>query len=472
MINYSQINIILIGLGPHAKRIYMNLFKKYNIKLNVLVDLESKRNEIMEYLRINGFISTELFLLDDNTKDHLTLPENKANELKELLKKHEIKYAIISTEPKAHFAYTKFFLENSINILLDKPITAPINSNHDINQTQKIKEEYEELCNLYKTMGLKTKCIIQCQRRFHEGFIFVKNLLKEIIQKYNIPITYIDIYHSDGMWVMPNEYLSRENHPYKYGYGKLFHSGYHFIDLLTWILEINNLTRNKHINNAEMFCSTFNPVDALNAINNNDYKNIFNTDKFEKAFENYETNLENYGELDFHSIINFKNNNRIITNCSLNLMQSGFSRRSWCDLPKDIYKGNGRVRHERLNIHVGPLLNIQIHSYQAYEISDKDKPLNNNVGSIEHFDIYIFRNSKIIGGKPFEQIDIATLSEKDKEYFCGYNEKARENCFISFLDNSNQDSDLLKHKASIELVSKAYEIMATKSKILNFKIEI
>ena len=148
MINYSQINIILIGLGPHAKRIYMNLFKKYNIKLNVLVDLESKRNEIMEYLRINGFISTELFLLDDNTKDHLTLPENKANELKELLKKHEIKYAIISTEPKAHFAYTKFFLENSINILLDKPITAPINSNHDINQTQKIKEEYEELCNL------------------------------------------------------------------------------------------------------------------------------------------------------------------------------------------------------------------------------------------------------------------------------------------------------------------------------------
>ena len=151
---------------------------------------------------------------------------------------------------------------------------------------------------------------------------------------------------------MPNEYLSRENHPYKYGYGKLFHSGYHFIDLLTWILEINNLTRNKHINNAEMFCSTFNPIDALNAINNNDYKNIFNTDKFEKAFENYETNLENYGELDFHSIINFKNNNRIITNCSLNLMQSGFSRRSWCDLPKDIYQNVLYFLHYYLKVYL------------------------------------------------------------------------------------------------------------------------
>ena len=271
---------------------------------------------------------------------------------------------------------------------------------------------------------------------------------------------------------MPSEYLSRENHLYKYGYGKLFHSGYHFIDLLTWFLEINNLAKDKKINNAEMFCSTFNPVDALNVINNDDYKNIFKTEKFEKTFENYEKDLKDYGELDFHSIINFKNNDKIITNCTLNLMQSGFSRRSWCYLPKDIYKGNGRVRHERLNIHVGPLLNIQIYSYQAYEISDKDKPLNNNIGSVEHFEIYIFRNSKIIGGKPFELIDIANLSAKDKEFFYGYNEKARENCFISFLNNSNKDSDLLKHKVSIELVSKAYEIMARKSKILNFEIEV
>ncbi len=474
MINYSQINIILIGLGPHAKRIYMNLFKKYNIKLNVLVDLESKRNEIMEYLRINGFSSTELFLLDDNTKDLLTLPENKANELKELLKKHEIKYAIISTEPKAHFAYTKFFLENSINILLDKPITAPINSNHDINQTQKIKEEYEELCNLYKKMGLKTKCIIQCQRRFHEGFLYVKNLLKTIVKKYNIPITYIDIYHNDGMWVMPNEFLSRENHPYKYGYGKLFHSGYHFIDLLTWLLEVNQLTTSKDINNCEMYVSTYNPSDFLNVMNNDNYKLIFNTEKFNEIFEEEKNNniYKDYGEIDFHSILNFKQNDKIITNCSLNLMQSGFSKRSWIDLPKDIYKGNGRIRHERLNINVGPLLNIQIHSYQAYEINDSEQFLNNHIGSVEHFDIYIFRNSKIIGGKSFELIDIATLSDKDKEFFNGYNEKARENCFLSFLNNSNCDSDLLNHKNSIEIVQKAYEIMATKSKESNFKFQI
>lgn len=472
MSKYNNYKIILIGLGPHAKRIYMNLFKKHKINLSILVDLKSKEKEIKNYLISNDFEETELFLMEDSNKDLTTIPKHMSNDLKKLIIQKDIKYAIISTEPKAHFMYAKFFLENDINILLDKPITAPINCNNDVKQAKKIIEEFNELCQLYETRKDKIHFMIQCQRRFHDGFIYIKNILIDIVKKYNIPITYIDIYHSDGMWVMPSEFFSRENHPYKYGYGKLFHSGYHFIDLLTWLLEVNAYTKNKIIDNAEMYVSTYNPNDSFYVINAQDYRNIFNTNEFDEFFVKKIPNFNNFGEIDFHSIINFKNKDKTITNCSLNLMQSGFSRRSWCSLPKDIYKGNGRVRHERLNIQVGPLMNIQIHSYQAYEISDNEKPHNNDVGSIEHFDIYVFRNAKLIGGKPFEFINIASLSEKDKKYFFGYNEKARENCFLSFLDNTNQDSDLLKHKKSIELVSKAYEIMATKSKILNFDFEI
>ena len=169
-----------------------------------------------------------------------------------------------------------------------------------------------------------------------------------------------------------------------------------------------------------------------------------------------ENNFKNFGEIDFHSIINFKKDDKTITNCTLNLMQSGFSRRSWCNLPQDIYKGNGRVRHERLNIEVGPLMNIQIHSYQAYEISEKERIINNNVGSIEHFEIYIFRNCKLIGGKPFEKIDLDTISDDDQAFFCDKNEQARENCFISFLENINHESDLLRHKDDIIISSNVF----------------
>ena len=97
---------------------------------------------------------------------------------------------------------------------------------------------------------------------------------------------------------------------------------------------------------------------------------------------------------------------------------------------------------------------------------------NNHVGSVEHFDIYVFRNSELIGGKVLETADIATLSEKDKKYFNGYNEKARENCFINFLLNIDDSSDLLEHKVSIELIEKAYEAIAYKDKIMKFNIKI
>lgn len=111
----------------------------------MLIDLKSKKEEIEEYLKENE-IKTELFLIDDSFKDYTFLPEDISDTLERKIRKKGINYAIISTEPKGHFMYAKFFLQNGINILLDKPITSPINCNNDINQTNKIKEEYDELC--------------------------------------------------------------------------------------------------------------------------------------------------------------------------------------------------------------------------------------------------------------------------------------------------------------------------------------
>lgn len=472
MNEFNNYNIMLVGLGPHAKRIYMNLFKKYRITPKVIVDLKNKRKEVEEYLDSKDCRNVELYFVEDEKRDAEELTKEVKSDLKELIRQKNIQYAIISTEPKSHFAYAKFFLENDINILMDKPITAPVNVSNNTKQAMKIKEEYDILCDMYKKKRDKISFKIQCQRRFHEGYIYVKKVLEQVVREYNIPVTYIDIYHNDGMWNMPSEFIERENHPYKYGYGKLFHSGYHFIDLLAWLLEVNRETKGKKINKSEMFISTYKPEEFFNVFNNYDYKKILRTNRFEKVLSSSESNVKDFGEIDFHSVINFKQDEKLITNCSINLMQSGFSRRAWSELPKDTYKANGRVRHERLNVQVGPLMNIQVHSYQAYEIADREKMCNNNVGSVEHFDIYVFRNSQLIGGKTFDMLDIATLSEKDKEYFEGYNEKARENCFINFLLNIDDSSDLLEHRTSIELTEKAYEIMSRDENIMEFNIKI
>ena len=200
---------------------------------------------------------------------------------------------------------------------------------------------------------------------------------------------------------------------------------------------------------------------------------IFNTNNFKKILNNNEI-FDNYGELDFHSLISFySNNNNIITTCSMNLLQSGFSRRSWLELPIDTYKGNGRVRHERLNIQIGPLMNIQVHSYQAYEIKERKGKGGYNVGDLEHFDIYIFRNIDLIGGKPFEKIKLSKLYNiRNKDAFIGFNEKAREECFLDFINNKDNDSNILLRKQSIKILEEAYKSLIYGGEKMNFEFEL
>ena len=398
------------------------------------------------------------------------------NELITLIKKYKITHAIISTEPKSHFAYSKFLLENNINILMDKPITAPTEVINDCNQVYKIKKEYQKLVEYYKKYKMLNPNLIftiQCQRSFHKGYKYIKKIIKDIIINYNIPISYIDIYHSDGMWNMPNEFLYRENHPYKYGYGKLLHSGYHFFDLLSWILEENNKLVEKNISTAYIYSESYKPKDFIYNFNNNDYKKVFNTNKFEEILKK-EYIFKEYGELDYHGLLTFTNDSdKKITICSINLLQSGFSRRSWLDLPKDTYKENGRVRHERLNIQIGPLMNIQVHSYQAYEFRERLQKGGDDIGELEHFDIFIFRNVDLIGGKPFEKIKLSELYNLSKtEEFIGFNEKAREECFNNFINNIDNESNILLHKQSIELLEKAYLSLTYGGKKMKFDFNL
>ena len=43
-------NIVLVGVGPHSKRIYIKVLKKYNILPKLIVYLYTKEEELKRYL--------------------------------------------------------------------------------------------------------------------------------------------------------------------------------------------------------------------------------------------------------------------------------------------------------------------------------------------------------------------------------------------------------------------------------------
>ena len=127
-------------------------------------------------------------------------------------------------------------------------------------------------------------------------------------------------------------------------------------------------------------------------------------------------------------------------------------------MPEDTYKGNGRVRHERVNIQVSQFLNIQVHSYQSYEIG-KGEMEPGGFGSEDHFDIYIYRNQGIVGGKPFEKISFGGEMKKKNttdKYYIGHNEQAREKTLLNFIKSESDESEFLKHNMTNKLLSNIY----------------
>lgn len=466
--------VVLVGLGPHAKRIYMKCFEINQFCPALIIDLESKREEVENYVKDNK-LDTELYFVGDEARNYRVLPKKAEQDILELVKKIRITHAIISTEPKAHYMYICLFLKNKIHVLVDKPLTAPINVSTDIEMAKMIKKDYENIRQLYdivKKQGVILQ--MQCQRRWHKGYQFAHELAASIVKEYNIPITSMQIFHCDGMWNMPNEFLTRENHPYKYGYGKLFHSGYHFVDLVAWFESINNVLSNKVANSVELYAAAVRPSDFFCMINQDDYRKLFNNSKFDPIFNDINKyDFDKFGELDLYSILQFKHNENAISTVSLNLVQNGFSRRSWHMIPEDTYKANGRVRHEYMNIEIGPLMNIQIHSYQSKEIKDRIKG-KYDVGEVEHFDVFVYRNVDLIGGEPMKKYTLNDLYKNHSD-MQGYNEEARGQCFKEFMECTSHGDPIYEHELGIEILSREYEALCrqkqSKPAVVKFPIQ-
>ena len=447
-------SILLVGCGPHARRIYLHQLALLGHALDVVVDLESCRALVERHCPAATFIA-----VPDDERDLETLSSPVSASLDAVLTRREAPgdwRAIISTEPKAHLAYLRYFAARGVPALVDKPITAPIDTLNSFTAVERIRGDFDELAHAVDQEPSLIK--VQCQRRYHVGYQFIRGLLCDTVAEYGVPVSTMEVYHSDGMWNMPDEFLFRENHPYKYGYGKLFHSGYHFVDLAAWLLEANDaLPPERAADEFLLQVSSVTPDDLRAVITDEQFARLF-----QRGAPSWPADsMHHFGELDLFATAQFRRNARVLTTLSLVLTQTGFSRRAWPSLPPDTYKGNGRVRHERLNIHVGPLLNVQLHSYQAVEIADRDVVDEWSPGGVEHFDIHVFRNTGLIGGPAHETIPLSALTSRQDSEFQGYNEEARMNCLREFLEPGVVGaSDLNRHRDSIELTYALYHQLA------------
>jgi len=472
MKNSREINILLIGLGPHAKRIYFPIIqreeKKINAKISLIVDLEEKKKDIEKYISSAGK-KIETIYLSSTQKTYDNLSPEIEKILDQKIKDLKINAIFISTEPLSHMVYARYALSRGLNILMDKPLSTKENISTDIKMAKEIVRDYRELVILKEKMenkfGRKIIFDLMAQRRFHPAFIKVKELINEVYKLTHCPITSIQSFHSDGQWRMPEEIIDQNYHPYNQGYGKLSHSGYHSFDLVPWLLDGNGVNYDK----INIFSQPIRPIDFFEQIKIDNYNNLFPDycNFFKRKGDDICSVVKKYGEIDCFSSISFMKNDKTVTLASINLVHNGFSQRGWISAKgRDLYKGNGRVRHETHYIEQGPFQAISFISYQGKEVNPNNLNGIYDIGGEYHLDIHIFRNNIFNPcWKNYEKISTKDLDINIMDGFSrGHQEDARRHCILNFIEQiNNPDKDsgssITDHEKSVLLMSGAYQSM-------------
>jgi len=245
------------------------------------------------------------------------------------------------------------------------------------------------------------------------------------------------------MWVFPNEW-DRDHHPYKYGFGKMLHSGYHFVDLLCWIL---GMTGDERLyDEVELTGKASWPLESIE---------IWKSSQLLSPKQRIlSAKTDSLGEYDINALLQFYQGEAPKTLAHLQLLQHSFSDRDPQKVVVDPYKGTGRVRHERLDIKLSSLLNIQVHSYQS---ASSVSLHGTEVGQQDHFEVLIFRNSAVCGGDSFQRLN---FSKGKDSLFGSHNEAARENLLMLFLKGKKTQSELGSHLMTMRLLSYLYELIA------------
>lgn len=399
--NGSQVKLVLVGCGPHAQRVYLPALRRFSkelgARLSLVIDLKSQEDTIRTAIAACELHPAAWFI--DPFRG--SLPPVLAGELSAFAARERVTGVIVATEPLTHRAYADWALRQGLSLLLDKPITTRENATSDLAEADGIEEDYRHLYRLYETAQARgpTAFVVNAQRRFHPGFHLAEQLLAEVGSKTNCPVTFVQSYHCDGQWRFPAEIVTQDYHPYFRGYGKASHSGYHIFDAAYRLYAASGVT-DKFADEMEIVSSFIQPAGFLSQLTQEDYENLFGTQYRcvrRWSDDDLRCMVANLGEIDVSAGVRLIKGGNAVANLSINLLHNGFARRTWVRPGADLYKGNGRVKHEHHNVQQGPFQNIQIHSYQAKDVHDHGGPDEDGLGGNNHFEIYVFRNPFVSG---------------------------------------------------------------------------
>lgn len=360
-------HLVIIGLDDIVSDKYFSCvkdaIKKGLIDGYSVIDLESQREEVSKKILQADQKPEYVYYLPVPGDGVWATPDEFAPLIKKIEQQKGKLKVYIATELKAHEAYLRFCIENNIDSLVEKPIFAPIHN--DCFEPELIAPIMNEL--LRKAKSGHAQHSIMTLSRYHKIYNDqILDPLKDKVLNLNAPLTSYHFRHAGGVWNTHAEYNTREDHPYKYGYGMIMHGGYHYIDLSVQFLKLNKLLYPRDEFGMSITSYATYPKDQNDRISKK-FSMLFDDDRPEWG----EQNPHVYGETDIVSIFTLRNKNtgRTITLGTISLEQTTPSIRTWKVIPEDLYNKNGRISSVNFEAQLSTLFAVNA---QCFDVPIRD----------------------------------------------------------------------------------------------------
>ncbi|MEU3657791.1 Gfo/Idh/MocA family oxidoreductase [Streptomyces sp. NPDC032161] len=473
----SAVNVLVIGVGPHTRLNHLPALaaaQEAGLAGTLTgVDLPHLADALVEYSASGRPRRMPVIAVEAFPVTRPTLPHRVRGVLDDVVARERIGAVVVATEPSVHLPYALWAIERGLPVLLDKPLTVHPGASTDPAAAMAIADDFDTLLDAYRrALRRDPRMVVSvlCQRRWHPAFRTMRELVAEVAEATNCPVTSVQSSHGDGQWRLPDEFVDLSYHGFDRGYGKASHSGYHHFDTVPWLLAAGERP-GKEIDEIEVHAACTRPPDSLAQLTVADHERILPgfTARNPYSVADLERLTTGFGEVDVFLSIAYRSRGRTMTLASSNLAHSTFSQRGSLHPAVDgLYKGNGRIGQETHIIQQGPFQALHLHVLQTLH-EDEDGVDPTAPGGADHIALHVFRNNRLRPDwERHRTLGFADLSRGNgTAAVLPTQRSARTRAvteFLTYLTGSiprtGLTSDLTDHRRSARLMAAAYLSMA------------
>ncbi|MFI5781235.1 hypothetical protein [Nocardia sp. NPDC051570] len=314
--------------------------------------------------------------------------------------------AYIATEVGAHERYLRCCVEEGMASLTEKPVLAPVSAGRF--EPARISQTMAELIEIARQRSAQHSVMtLSRYHRIYNGKVVAP--LRERVLAWQAPVTSLHLRTAGGVWNLEHEYVTREDHPYRYGYGMLMHGAYHYIDLTVQILELNKLVLPDRPLRLQLCSFGAYPSDQAQRVPGAATARL-DGDSPCPAFAR---ERGRYGETDITTTFRLvdADTGATITLGTLAFEQTTPSIRSWSTFPDGVYNKNGRTSSVDLEAQLSTLYSVHVHCYDVPSGPDADR-----IGAVA--DVVTRANAALMPGEEFvaqESFDGLFHSDSNRE---------------------------------------------------------